>query len=198
MTAVGIRRFQPSDSLSEHNLMLQRAFAPTAHQGLSFTGAIPSSGLTLHQRKLADCFVAIADGRIVGSITLQATDRKSPSPWFRELGVARIHDFAVDPGYQCNGVGRALLKTAENWATCRQCLELALDTPQAAERFNAYCIRRGFRRIDTVRLSDNAHSSLVLSKALDRRALSLGTDHWPARHPAELAELARGRQVANR
>lgn len=75
------------------------------------------------------------------------------------------------------------MKTAENWATCRQCLELALDTPQAAERFNAYCIRRGFRRIDTVRLSDNAHSSLVLSKALDRRALSLGTDHWPARHP---------------
>jgi GNAT superfamily N-acetyltransferase len=198
MNAIGIRRISPDDSLEDLTGMLHRAFGPLGRQGLDCIGVDQTVDVTRRRVRLGDCFVAVVDGRVVGTITLHAHDRASPVRWYRKPTVASIHQFAVDPSHQGTGVGQALLRTAENWARCRQYLELALDTPQRAQHLCVYYGRRGFNVVDTVQLERRSYLSAVFSKNIGLLASRSVTDIWPARHPAELAALARSARWSRR
>lgn len=191
MNAIGIRRLSPNDSLDELTGLLHRAFGPLGRQGLKCTCVDQSVDMTRGRVQLGDCFVAVVNGRVVGTITVHACERASPVRWYRKPSVASIHQFAVDPSHQGTGVGRALLRTAEAWASCRQYLQLALDTPQRAEYLTAYYSRRGFKVVDALQVDGRSYVSVVLSKTINQLTSRSAIDSWPPRHPAEMAALAR-------
>ena len=168
MSGFRIRRLRPNDSLEDLTDMLRRAFAPLGRLGLNCTCVDQTLEMTRQRSRLGDCFVAIVEDRIVGTVTLHATDRASPVRWYREPTVASIHQLAVDPGYQGFGIGRALLRLAETWARRRGYLELALDTPEGADHLLAFYGHHGFRRVGTMQLEGKSYRSGILSKATGR------------------------------
>lgn len=191
MTTISIRRLLPNDSLEDMTEMLHRAFAPMGERGLNCTCVDQSLETTRQRVALGDCFVAVSRQRIVGTITLHRTDRYSPVAWYRHPQVASLHQFAVDPGHQGDGIGLALLRAGEQWALSRRFHTLALDTPEPARHLHAYYGRQGFGVKGAVQLPGRTYQSVILGKAIGVQCRRPSLDTWPPRHPFEMALLAR-------
>jgi len=179
-----LRRLDSRDSLDELTALLHRAFAPLGVMGLNCTGINQSVDVTGRRIAGGECFVALSEGRVVGTLTLYAPDAGSASAWYHRPEVASIHQFAVDPPFQGKGVGKALLKLAETWAAARGYRELALETPHAAKHLVDLYKGCGYRPIESVRFQDKSYVSLVLSKAVVASAISRAgrpTLHLPRR-----------------
>ena len=188
MKNFAIRRFNSTDSIEEVTEMLHRAFAPMAMLGANCQCVDQSPSTTRERMARGDCLVAVADRRIVGTLTLETCDPSSSVAHYRKPGVASLHQFAVDPAYQGAGVGRSMLKVATMWAHMRQFGELALDTPALALDVRSYYARQGFRWVAGVRVAGRSHDSVVMSKSI---SLEPRTHAGVVRRATELATLAR-------
>ena len=184
MQAFHIRRLVPGDSLDELTSMLHRAFSPLGRQGLNCTGVNQSVEMTAQRARLGECFVAVCDGCIVGTVTLQEPQRYGECPWYRQSDVASLHQFAVDPSFQGTGCGKALLQFATRWARERHYSQLALDTPAPASHLIQFYLAQGFRIVEQVQLPGKTYRSSVLSKTIDPAPNSWMPRHYaqPARH----------------
>ncbi len=171
--------------------MLHRAFAPMAVLGANCLCVDQSPSTTRARMARVDCLVAVADRRIVGTLTLESCDPSSAVAHYRKPGVASLHQFAVDPVYQGAGVGRSMLKVATMWARMRQFGELALDTPVLALDVRSYYARQGFRRVGGMRVAGRCYDSVVMSKSI---SLEPRTHAGVVGRAAELATLARDAQ----
>jgi GNAT superfamily N-acetyltransferase len=190
MIDFSVRRLQPGDSLDDLTSMLHRAFAPLGRRGWNCPCADQAPSMTRKRVARGDCFVAVADRKIVGTITLQAADPSASIQRYRCADVASIHQFAVDPCYQGAGIGHALMQVAATWARARQYAELALDTPAPAGELRNYYARQGFKSIGLVQLADRTYESAVMAKPVNGLSGRARIDPWPARHPAEMAAIA--------
>jgi GNAT superfamily N-acetyltransferase len=188
MKNFAIRRFNSIDSLEEVTEMLHRAFAPMAALGANCQCVDQSASTTRERMSRGDCLVAVADRRIVGTLTLETCDPASSVAHYRRPGVASLHQFAVDPLYQGAGVGGSMLKVATMWAHMRQFAELALDTPALALDVRAYYAHQGFRLIGGARLAGRAYDSVIMSKPI---VLETRTHAGVIRRATQLAALAR-------
>ena len=164
MNNFAIRRFSSSDSIDEITQMLHHAFAPMAGLGATCQCVDQSNARTRKRMDRGDCLVAVADRRVVGTLTLEAPDACSPIVHYRKPTVASLHQFAVDPAYQRGGVGRAMLKVAVMWARTRQYAELALDTPSIALDVRSFYVHQGFELVQIVKLADRPYESAVMSR----------------------------------
>ncbi len=182
MNTIQIRRLRATDSFDELTSLLHRAFAPLGRLGLQCTGVDQSVDTTSRRAHRGDCFVALADARIVGTMTLEGPERGSPCRWYRRPEVASVHQFAVDPLYQGQGCGKALLREAEHWARKRGYGELALETPLAAEDLVSYYQARGFKPVEQMQKPDKNYLSVVLSKTVSR--LKRPASLWYSPHRA--------------
>ena len=128
--------------------------------------------------------MAVCDGRIVGTVTLQEPERYGECPWYRQSDVASLHQFAVDPSFQGTGCGKALLQFATRWARERHYSQLALDTPAPASDLIQFYLAQGFRIVEQVKLPGKTYRSSVLNKTIDSAPNSRMPRHYaqPARH----------------
>ena len=191
MSTITLRPLHADDSMDDLTAMLRRAFAPLGASGLNCTCVNQTSAVTRQRIGLGDCLVALSGSRIVGTVTLQTADPQAEIGWYRNPDVASLHQLAVEPCHHGKGIGAALLRAAERWALVHGCSALALDTPEPARHLRAYYARQGFWQRSTVQLADRTYRSAVLGKPLRRALGAPGRDAWPARHPAEMALLAK-------
>jgi GNAT superfamily N-acetyltransferase len=195
MIDFSIRRLQPGDSIDDLTLLLHRSFAPMGSRGLNCQSVDQTPETTRQRIKRGDCFVAVANRKVVGTITLQAPDPSAPIRCYRAADVASIHQFAVDPDYQGGGIGHALLQVAAIWARTRRYAELALDTPAPLGPLRDYYVRQGFRLIGLVQLMGRTYESAVMAKPLVSLPKTAAIYAWPARRPAELSVIGRSRRL---
>jgi aminoglycoside 6'-N-acetyltransferase I len=71
-------------------------------------------------------FVAEADGGVVGFIEVGLRSHADGCDTRHSVGF--IEGWHVEPARRDNGAGRALMRTAEEWARSQGCHELASDT----------------------------------------------------------------------
>jgi aminoglycoside 6'-N-acetyltransferase I len=83
------------------------------------------SGLQLAAKPLA-VFVAEADGHVVAFIEVGLRSHADGGDSERPVGF--VEGWYVDPEYRRRGIGRALLRAAEDWARSKGCRELTSDT----------------------------------------------------------------------
>jgi GNAT superfamily N-acetyltransferase len=160
-----LRRFDPQrDSWEYLTKLLNRAFARLATLGLHCSCVDQGAGVTRERALAGDCFVAVCNGRIVGTMTLESRDSASQCEQYRQRHVASLHQFGVDPSWQHRGIGRALLAFAGCWAAARGFTQLALDTPFPATHLIEYYRAYGFRLVDVVRFAGRGYDSAILSK----------------------------------
>ncbi len=161
-----IRPLRADDSLQDITSMLHRAFSPMAREGIGCASSEQSEEATRHRASLGDCFVAVVNHRVVGTLTLRWASRRSDCRWYRQANVASLHQFAVDPAFQGEGIGTLLLRHAKNWAHQNHFDELALDTPLPAQHLIRFYEAQGFHQVGLVQFAGRSYVSCVLSHSL--------------------------------
>jgi predicted N-acetyltransferase YhbS len=190
MNTIAIRRIQTSDSLDELTTLLHRAFGPLGRRGIHCSCVDQDVQTTRNRLMRGDAFVAEVEGKVVGTITMESANGSSPLAWYRNVNVASIHQFGVDPAHQGTGVGSRLLARGAAWARARGCTSVALDTPDSAVNLHAYYMSHGFRRVAVVQQVDKDYRSVVFDNPLGGALRLAYCNVWPTRRPSEMAALA--------
>lgn len=152
--------------MAELTLLLHRAYARHAERGLKYFASHQDADETLKRVARGECYLAIHDGRMTGTITWCDPARARGSPWYDRPDVASFGQFAVDPPWQGRGIGSRLLELVENRAAACGATELALDTAEGADDLIRYYTKRGFRFIEYVQWEVVNYRSALLSKTL--------------------------------
>jgi GNAT superfamily N-acetyltransferase len=162
-----VRPLEPSDSIAELTALLHRAYASLAEQGFRFWATQQSENDTRKRISDGHCYVAVMQGKIVGTITLRRRERTKGSPWYDRPDVASFGQFAVEPEFQRRGIGLALLNQVERRAREEGVVELALDTAEGASALIEMYSKLGYRFIEHVDWRpDTNYRSVILSKRL--------------------------------
>ena len=167
-----LRPIAPSDSLEALTALLHRAYARLAAMGLNFTAVDQSVEDTRRRVASGQCFVADDGGQLVGTVTVcEAYDpNREPwaraTPWFYRRDVAHLHQLAVDPGAQGQGLGDRLLAAGEQWAQARGRGAVALDTAVPAAHLRQRYARLGYADVDEVQWPGKRYRTVVMLKAL--------------------------------
>lgn len=168
---IDIRPLAPTDSFDDITDLLHRAYAPLAAKGMHYVASHQSADVTRDRALRGETFVAIEDGRIVGTITLEpapaSVNPTAGGEFYDQPGIAHFGQYAVDPRLKGTGLGKRLLRRIEERAKELGAVELALDTSVHASGLIALYERWGYRHVGDIdwRPSVN-YPSVVLSKTL--------------------------------
>ncbi|HEY6079352.1 MAG TPA: GNAT family N-acetyltransferase [Polyangiaceae bacterium] len=112
----------------------------------------------LRSNPAALVLLALSDGRVVGVATCFFGFST-----FRARSLLNVHDLAVLPEHQGQGIGAALLAAAEERALARDCCKLTLEVREDNARARRLYARRGFADFE---LAGQRFPTLFLSKQL--------------------------------
>lgn len=112
----------------------------------------------LRDNPAALVLLALSAGRVVGVATCFLGFST-----FRARSLLNVHDLAVLPEHQGQGIGAALLVAAEERALARGCCKLTLEVREDNARARRLYARRGFGDFE---LAGRRFPTLFLSKAL--------------------------------
>lgn len=175
-----LRPWSDGDSVAELTTLLHRAYAPLGAAGMNFTGVDQTEAQTRERIDGGHCWVVERDGRLIGTVTVNGMfdpNRQAwarATPWFYRADVAHLHQYAVDPGEQGQGLGGLLLAGAEAWARDQGCSALALDTAEPAQALRERYRRAGFAEVDLVQWQGKRYRSVVMLKPLAEPAPTTG------------------------
>ncbi len=161
---VELRILDPAEPVSELTILLHRAYARLADMGLRYMATHQSDAVTRDRATSGECWVAVTDGTIVGTILFKTAARTAGSPWLDRSGVASLGQFAAAPEWQGIGLGARLLAIAERRAAETGAEEIALDTAEPAEHLVKLYQRRGYRLIEHTQWSHTNYRSVIMSK----------------------------------
>ena len=161
-----LRLLAPSDDLVVLTAMLHRAYAALAVRGMHFLASHQNVDVTRRRLEKGECWVALADDAIIGTIVLKDAASTNGSPWYDRPDVACFGQFAVEPAWQGRGLGSALVDQVEQRARAKGVTELALDTAEGADNLIAFYARRGYRFIEHTKWNDVNYRSVIMSKRL--------------------------------
>lgn len=159
-----LRILDPAEPVSELTGLLHRAYARLADMGLRYMATHQSDAVTRDRAASGECWIALADGSIIGTILFKAASRTAGSPWLDRPEVASLGQFAVTPEWQGTGLGALLMGLAERRAAETGAAEIALDTAEPAEHLVALYRRRGYRFIEHAQWSHTNYRSVIMSK----------------------------------
>lgn len=133
MVTLAIRPVEADDDLVGLTELVHAAYAAHAENGLRFWGTYQSVADTSRRLSSGQGFLALANGQMVGTITVRAPQDNSPVALFRMSDVWSFCQFAVHPNQKGAGVGKALHEFALRYAASQGAKRMALDTAAPAE-----------------------------------------------------------------
>jgi GNAT superfamily N-acetyltransferase len=166
LESVRIRALDQSDAIRELTALLHRAYKQLGDLGLNFTAVDQSEETTRKRVQGGECLVAQVNDRIVGTVTLHTAKQAWHDGWYGRDGVATFGQFAVEPGFQKQGIGGLLMNHIEERARKSGAIELAMDTAEPASHLIEYYTRRGYRFIEYRQWEGKTYRSMVFSKTL--------------------------------
>ena len=137
--------------------------------GLRYVATSQDDAQTKKRIAGGTCLVAVWRDNVVGTVCYH---RSAPWPgvtWFDLSYVAEISQFAVEPAFQRNGIGTALMDRVEGMARADGATELALSTAEAATHLIAYYTKRGYRIVEHTDATQPNYRSVIMSKTLHPR-----------------------------
>jgi GNAT superfamily N-acetyltransferase len=162
-----IRLLDPSDSIHDLTLLINRAYKTLADMGLKYVGTWQDDDMTRKRVGKGECWVGLIDDEIVATIHLRSTTWPSGAPWYEREDVMILGQFAVKPELQKRGIGSTMLEHMEKRAKEKGALELALDTADSATHLIQWYEKRGYRFVEYVTWGPIVnYRSVILSKTL--------------------------------
>jgi predicted N-acetyltransferase YhbS len=161
-----VRRLSDTDSIPELTRLLHRSYSPLAAMGMRFLASHQSDAVTRKRVGGGECFVAVIDGAIVGTIVFMPATRTDGTPWLDRPEVASLGQFAVEPDLQRGGLGLRLMERVEQRAAESGAAEIALDTAEPARHLREWYGKRGYRLIEYAQWDHTNYRSAIMSKSL--------------------------------
>jgi len=127
-----------------------------------------------------ECFVALDDKRIVGTISICRPDRHASVEWFRRPEAAILRRMIVDPEHEARGCREALLDVARYWARANEYSELVADVPADPPGTIDFLRAEGFLIVGSVCRPDSGDIHAILERAI--AAAKPHTDAWFSPH----------------
>ncbi|MCB8749076.1 GNAT family N-acetyltransferase [Rhodoferax sp. U2-2l] len=169
--SITIRLLKASDPISNLTVLLHRAYARLAQQGLRYMATHQTDEVTRERVEQGECFVAVADEALCGTILFKEVGRTGGCHWYDRDDVACFGQFAVEPKLQANGLGRRLIALAEARAAATGAREIALDTAESATHLVSWYMRLGYRFIEHAQWTHTNYRSVIMSKTLQRSVI---------------------------
>jgi GNAT superfamily N-acetyltransferase len=192
-----LRPLRASDSLADITTLLHRAYARLGAMGLNYTAVDQTEAMTATRVARGQCFVLEDAAQIIGTITVNGPFHPTTDPWARATpwyyrqDIAHLHQFAVEPTRQGEGLGQQLISAVEAWARQRGFAGIALDTAVPATHLRALYAKQGYVDVDEVQWDGKAYRSVVMVKALVRPGPSASdAAHGPARDLTKMLDQA--------
>jgi|SRR5690606_23358266 aminoglycoside 6'-N-acetyltransferase I len=88
-------------------------------------------------------YVADREGQTIGFVHVSI--RTDPVEGATSSPVGYVEGIYVDETFRCGGIGRALIRTAEEWAKARGCTQLGSDTWLDNVQSQLFHLKSGFR-----------------------------------------------------
>ena len=162
---IAIRLIEPGDSIEELTALLHRAYADHAAAGRVFYATYQTPQQTRERISGGECWIALRDGTIVGTVTIKAPYRKKPDyPAPDNVGVFTM--LAVLPALRGTGLGNRLLALAEKRIAEKGLPHAVFDTSSLATELIAWYERRGYEKIGTYKWDVTNYESVVMAKTL--------------------------------
>lgn len=170
---IEVRRLAARDSLAALTTLVQRAYAPLAERGLVLPEATQSAQVTQQRVARGQCFVATRHGQLVGTVTVFGAHELGAGEQgvFRGRDAAHLHQFAVAPELQRQGLGRRLVAACEQWSRQRGFDRLVVALADSATDLQALYRRLGYVEVATVSPPATGAATVVMEKPLDRSPL---------------------------
>lgn len=162
---ITIRPFSQNDSISELTSLLHRAYKRLADMGLYFVATYISEEDMQSFIDRGECFVAVSGEKIIGTILLYPMDKNTPEIYQRD-DLQVFGKFAVEPEYQCKGIGGMMMDYIEKYVKEKGIKELALDTAEQAQHLIDYYSKRGFKQVGYYKWTTTNYRSVVMTKRL--------------------------------
>lgn len=160
-----VRRLADSDSIRELTSLIHDAYAGLSRMNLHFLAATQDEAVLRRRMEGGECWVAEAEGRLVGTILFHPPV-STGTGWYGRPNAARFCQFAVAPSAQGAGIGTRLLEGVERRGREMGAWELACDTAAPAKHLVHMYRRRGYRRVDCICWPNTKYYSVVLSKSI--------------------------------
>lgn len=164
---IEIRELCSNDDISKITKLLHSAYKPLVEQGLKFWASWQDDDDTRIRFGMGKGYVALSQGRIVGTITFGKPSPNSGCDWLDRSDVAAFFQFGVSPEYQGVGLGSRMLALVEKAAQEQGYKHLVCDTAEGADSLIQYYKRKGFEAVGHVQWGCTDYRSVVLSKRLD-------------------------------
>jgi GNAT superfamily N-acetyltransferase len=170
---LSIRPLHRDDSLQALTELLHAAYASLAAQGWNFTAVDQSVEVTRQRLEGAQAFVAVSEGRLVGTIAVRGPKSREetyisdpPPPLYTAPGTAILAQLGVHPDWRGQGTAERLIDAAESWARRQGYHRIALDTAEPASALRARYARRGYAEVGTVQWQGKTYRSVLMCRSL--------------------------------
>ena len=167
--SIEIRPWSDSDSIDELTSLLHAAYAIWKERDVRFFATHQTPADTLDRISCGQCFVAVFEGRLVGTITIYREGYSSPDVSYRHPNLWVFGQFGVLPEFKGAGLGTRLLRHVEDFAAANGAEVMACDTAEPAVELVAYYQRMGYAIVDRTSWDVTNYESLILAKSLDKK-----------------------------
>jgi len=141
-------------------ILVNSAYQQLADLGLNFTGTYQDEEITRERMLNNDVYLAFVNDAFVGTISLEVETHKGKLP------VLYLTQLAVAPKYKRQGLGRILLRWAEEKAKEKGIYRLQLDTAAPATHLVKLYLSLGFEIIEEVQWDGKTYRSYIMEKYL--------------------------------
>lgn len=163
---IEIRRLSEGDSIEKVTELLNEAYRKHLEEGLRYVASWQDEAITRRRMIDSECWVALIDGELVGTITLKPPERAGGHPFYDRPDVAIFTQLAVSPAHQHHGLGGKLIDRVEERAREMGAAQIACDTAQSAKALLEWYTHRGYRIVGTANWETTNYRSYLLSKRL--------------------------------
>lgn len=159
---VEIREFTQSDDVVTLTHLIHSAYAPHAEYGLRYWGTHQSVDDTRKRISSGTCFLALIDGRVVGTGLFRPPQPQSPVELYRDPQVWTLAQFCVLPEFKGRGIGRAIHDHGLRFVEASGGLTIALDTAEPAKSLIEMYSSWGYKLVGSCDWRPNTNYTSVL------------------------------------
>lgn len=170
---IAVRKFGAGDSVEKLTELLHRSFARLGAMGLNYTAVDQSAETTRERVARGECYLAIAEGSLVGTVLVEHPRQNASCKWFADPATASAHQLAVEPLLQRQGIGSRLMDFAEQWAQHNGYCAICIDTAEPAQHLVRYYASRGYEHVDYAHWEGKRYRSVIMRKTLRTTSGSL-------------------------